>query len=278
MNSKVSLLAVFCMLAFSTCTKDIPLPDTDDCKDAVWAEGIYHDASSIMDEAATSGSIPLYGNLKTLQDPSGIATISVQNVNFANVDTIIVDFGTSDVQCSDKRFRRGKILAIVTRVVGTWSPYADTNAIDTIKFVDYYVNDNHVEGSRTIYNNYSTSSLNKIYKNTTAGKITNRYGKTMTWNATEKKTWTNTVTATSFYNRTYAVSGTASGTGFNGTSFTSSTTTDLTFSGDCYYIKSGVMTLTPSGFTARTLDFGPGSCDKFVDVLIDGNHNNINQE
>ena len=278
MNTKIVLAAIICMALFTKCNKDTPLPDTSDCQDAIWAEGVYNDASSIMDELATSGTIPLYADIKTNLNPSGIATIKLQNSNLADVDTIIVDFGPSDVQCIDKRFRRGQILAIVNRAIGTYNTYPDTNKVDTIKFVNYYVNDNLVEGSRTIFNNYSTVLLNKIYKNTTNGKITNRYGQTMTWNSVETKTWTNTVTANSFFDRTYTITGTASGSGFNSTAFTSTILTNLALSGSCTYIQSGLMSLTPSGFTARTLDFGPGTCDKFIDVLIDGNHNNINQE
>ncbi len=275
MNYKIILISIASIVFLTTCNKDYPNPDTNDCQDVIWAEGVYNDASSIMDEAAATGKLPLYCDVQTPQDLSACASIKYQNLNLLDADTLIVDFGPSDCLCADNRYRRGKILAILTSAY-----YDSTNTSGVIiAFNGYYVNDNKVEGTKTvIVKGRNVTTSNYEFTSTVAGKITNRLAQTMTWNATETKVVLNQTSYSSWYGATYSITGTASGSGFNGTNYSSSITTALGLTGGCNYIESGIISVTPSGLTPRILNFGSGACDRFIDVTLDGNHYNINQQ
>ncbi len=278
MNYKIYLLSIATVVFFTTCNKDYPNPDTNDCQDVIWAEGVYNDASNITDEAAASGRLPLYCDVQTPQDLSACASIKYR---FGGVsDTIIVDFGPSDCLCSDTRYRRGQIIATIPSTPGNYFDSTITNGI-VITFNGYYVNDNLVQGTKTISClGRNSSTFNYNFSSTVAGKITNRNGQTMTWNTTENKELQNGMFYTDWYDAVYniASSGAATGTGSNGSTYASTITTPLVLSGNCSYITKGIMSVTPAGSTARIVNFGNGACDKYIDVTIDSNHYNINQQ
>ena len=160
-----------------------------------------------------------YEDVQTPQDLSACASIKYQNLNLLDADTLIVDFGPSDCLCADNRYRRGKILAILTSAY-----YDSTNTSGVIiAFNGYYVNDNKVEGTKTvIVKGRNVTTSNYEFTSTVAGKITNRLAQTMTWNATETKVVLNQTSYSSWYGATYSITGTASGSGFNGTNYSSS--------------------------------------------------------
>jgi hypothetical protein len=280
MNYKNYLLGIACILFMTTCNKDYPNPDTNDCQDVIWAEGVYNDASSIMDEAAGSGRLPLYCDVQTPQDLSACASIQYYHANITDPDTIVVDFGSSDCLCSDNRYRRGQILAIISTPSLFYFDSTVTNGIK-IQFNGYYVNDNQVQGTKTISclgRNSTTHNYN--FKSTVAGSITNRSGQTMTWNTTENKELQNNLYFTDWYNAIYYItsSGGATGSGFNSSNYSSTIVSPLIVSGNCSYITTGVMSVTPEGATTRTVNFGAGACDRAINVTIDGNQYNINQQ
>ncbi len=272
MKYKIYLLSIAFVAFFAGCNKDYPNPDTNDCQDVVLAEGTYNDATNIMDEAAFNGRLPLYADVQTPQDLSACASITH---SLTNLDTIIVDFGPSDCICSDNRYRRGQIIATLS----SW--YFDSTIVNgvVLSFNKYYVNDNLVQGTKTItFKGRNSSTHNYEFSSTTAGKITNKMGQTMTWNASEKKVVMNQQFYTDWIDAVYHISGSGSGTGFNGTTYTSSITTDLVTKGACSYITSGIMSVTPAGQSARIVNFGNDACDRYIDVTLDGNHYNINQQ
>ena len=73
----------------------------------------------------------------------------------------------------------------------------------------------------------------------------------------------------------YSITGTASGTGFDGTAFTSNITNPLIVALNCHWIEKGTIVFTPSGKLPRTIDFGNGDCDANATITIAGATFNI---
>src|SRR5690606_39417748 len=66
------------------------------------------------------------------------------------------------------------------------------------------------------------------------------------------------------------LSGSGNGVAFNGTSFNVTITEPLVLNGDCRFITKGKAEVTPSGMSTRTIDFGDGTCDTEVGIVING--------
>ena len=106
-----SLLAMATMtLVLTSCKKkDAEDSDTGSATDNAFAEASYNDMGTIADQGS-SGSLSSYrlGDGGSLL--SACATITLNNANNTNPDTLTVDFGTADCMCLDGRNRRGKII------------------------------------------------------------------------------------------------------------------------------------------------------------------------
>ena len=68
----------------------------------------------------------------------------------------------------------------------------------------------------------------------------------------------------------YSITGTAGGTAFDGTKFTSNISSALIVALDCRWIKKGVIEFKPANELKRTIDFGNGNCDNKLTVSIAG--------
>ena len=73
----------------------------------------------------------------------------------------------------------------------------------------------------------------------------------------------------------YSITGTASGTAFDGTHFTSNITSALIVALNCRWIEEGKIEFKPDGKLTRTIDFGNGDCDNKATVTIAGISFNI---
>lgn len=166
--------------------------------------------------------------------------------------------------CLDGKNRRGKIIVTHT------GHYKDPGTVITISFDGYYVNDNHVEGSRTVTNNGLNADNNISFSVVVNGTITKADGTVITWTSTRTREWiTGYETATKSDDQ-YRVTGTASGTRANGASFTAETVTPLIRKVECHQFVSGTVKIMVTGKRTRTIDFGNGDCDDTATVSIEG--------
>jgi hypothetical protein len=95
----------------------------------------------------------------------------------------------------------------------------------------------------------------------------------MTWNSTRTREWVAGESTTGWLgwlDDEYAITGSASGTNFEGTSFTANITEALHFPLNCWFITSGKFELTPSGKPTRYFDYGTGACDDLCTVTVNG--------
>lgn len=228
--------------------------------DHAMLEKTYSDALTISDEAQETGSVSTYRVLPVIL--GGCATVTRDTVSATRVITI--DFGSSDCLCSDSVFRRGKIIVTYT------GKYKDSGYAHTLTFDKYFVNDNEVKGTKTV-TNMGRNALGQPYYNILVnGSIVLDSAKgTISWNSTRVRTWTKGYSTALWLDDEYSLTGSGVLTRASGRSYNINITTPLEASLDCRWIRKGVIEFVPSGSgVARTLNYGPGTCDRLAAYTI----------
>lgn len=242
--------------------------DTSVAVDNALAEGYFNDAATISDQAATGNLTSFlsgYNNDSDERDMmSGCATITHDTTSTPR--TITVDFGSSNCLCNDGRYRRGMIHVSYT------GHYRDSLSTHTITFMNYYVNDNKVEGTHTVTNNGHNNQGHLTYSISVNGTITKANGGgVITWSSTRTREWIQGESTAIWADDIYLISGTANGTNSAGNPYSVTITSALKVKLSCKHIVSGTLDLTPSGKATRTIDWGGGDCDNQATVTINGN-------
>jgi hypothetical protein len=243
-------------------------------------ENYFSEFSNMTDQAIT-GSMVFYkvGEVITNNSADGkpfqeskadcnvIITLDTTGTN----KTITIDWGTSNCTCNDGKSRRGKLVSTFT------GSYFAQGTVITHTPVDYYVNDNKVEGTKTV-TNMGLNSSGQIYYNVDVdGIVTMSTGEVINYTSSRVRTFTNGYTTPSiFLDDEYAITLNSNATVSNGDSYEAHTTEALKVKVGCGYIKSGVLSITPSGKPERVIDYGDGTCDATFTITINGNTYVIN--
>jgi hypothetical protein len=233
------------------------LESTQACQDHLTAESIFDDLGIIIQEGLQdNGQSKSYPNYNLI------------NADTSDVYTLIIDFGSINFLYSSK-LRRGKINVTYS------GKYFDIYSITTGTFDNYHVNNFLVEGEIIVTNQGINSNGNMWF--TVAinnASITSSSG-TINW---ESEKVIELVKGENTYSDIsddgYKITGSASGNGINGNSFTSTITDTLISDLNCLpacIIKSGSTIVSPTGYNDRTINYGDSLCDCNIDVIIDGN-------
>lgn len=191
---------------------------------------------------------------------SGCPAISVPDSLLAYPRHMIIDYGTGCTDPVDAKVRKGKIRCTFS------APWNTIGAVITITMDTFYVGAIQFEGTTTL-TRLSANSFSKVVTN---GKCTKGTAWTILYYADR------TITITSGANistdpQIITIAGTNGGTDRNGNTWTSTITTDVVRDLGCTWITKGVVDITPSGKTTRTVNFGDGTCDAKATITIDGN-------
>ena len=275
MKKKILIIAPFLLLTLAFvyvgCKKDREDKDQRAAEDNAIAENAFNDVFKQVDNAAKETSEA--GANKIMQlDSIGCGTVTITPFDTLTwPKTLTIDFGSTNCLCSDGRFRKGKVIANLT------GRYRDSLTVITVTLDQYYVNDYHIEGSKTITNlghvgTYGTGGHLKYSIVVANAKITPPTGNPVYWNSTRTREWIEGE-ATSWPTWTddvYLIDGSADGTDANSNTFTVTITTPLRIALDCKWIESGTVEIAPDGLAIRTVDFGNGTCDNQASVTING--------
>ena len=259
----------------SSCKKnsDAKANTTEAAENNAFAEASFNDVTTLVDQSGASGTVTFGsqriqlrdGQIETLGTIGSIcATVTVDTV--ANPHTITIDFGNSNCLCLDERYRRGKIKASFT------GRFRDAGTVSSITFENYYVNDNKISGTKKITNQGLNQSGNQVYKVEVNGEIVKaNNGGTVTWVSTRYREWkAGAGTPLNILDDVYAITGEASGTNANGSSYTIAATQELIRKMNCRWFESGKLELTQTGIPKITLDYGSTGCDALATVTILG--------
>ncbi len=250
--------------------------DTSIASDHNLADATYNDVNNIADQASTGTLVfysPTYdgnGKIDVASEKSSCATIT--NDTTATPHVLTIDFGTTNCTCNDGKNRRGQIIVTYT------GHYRDAGSTHTITFNNYYVNDNHVEGTKTVTNNGLNTAGNITFSISVDGQITKTNGDVITHVASHTREWTEGSSTLVWNDDVYLITGSSHGTkttSSGSTNYTAEINTALKRALSCHWFESGVITITPAGHPARIIDYGSGTCDDQAIVTINGTPHTI---
>lgn len=247
------------LLALTACRKENDTPVNNDYTSAVdnsLSEALFNDLLKQADQAAEEGGVR--GMMDACIDTIIIDTTAMPH-------TLWIDFGPVNCTGQDGRTRRGSILVTFT------GPYRATGTVITITPQDYYVNDHHVQGSKTVTNLGPDGDGHTHFAIAVNGTVTapdNAW--TSTHTADRVRTWVQGEGTLTPWDDVYLITGNGSGTNRHGLPYTLTITEALRVEVGCWYVVSGKLEITPQGLATRYVDFGTGSCDGTVTVTVNG--------
>jgi len=245
--------------------------NTVSAADNSFAESVSADVTSISTQSEDNGVTGTYADSTNSFILSPCADVSIDNISTPH--KMIIDFGANNCLCFDGKYRRGKILVTYTGL------YRDSASTQTITFDNYYVNNYRVDGTQSVINNGHNTAGNLIFGIQSNIVITDSVNNKLTFTSTRTREWIAGESTNGLFYWTddvYSITGTASGTSFDGTQFSSTITSPLIVALNCRWIEKGAIQFTPSNKVTRTIDFGNGDCDNEATISIAGLSFNIN--
>jgi hypothetical protein len=183
----------------------------------------------------------------------------------SSVVTVVIDYGEVGCNDIDGKFKKGKVIALFSN---RWSLTGST--VD-VSFETFEVDGKKLSGSIQCKNN----GMNSFSITIMDGRIYNEDW-SVSYNAIHSILQfegfeTDTIASDDAYSKT----GTSTGINSNGISFSSEIISPIIKRNDCKWIESGIFEVKPEGLSARTLNFGDGTCDNDAIIIIEGNIFNI---
>lgn len=264
-----SFVLVACsLLLMVACNKNDDNPtntqatSTKSAQDNALAENTYNNVKDWADQAMANVSLK-----STLTDTVWMGTCVLATLDTTSAAWILtIDFGSSNCQCTDGKYRRGKIFATFTG--SYWLP----GTVITYTFENYFVDDNQVLGIKTVTNKGFNNSSQLWWEITEDGSIIKaNNGGTITWISTRQLTWVEGIgTLYQWWDDVYQLTGEAHGVNSSGSDYVYTITTPLSRKLNCQWVSSGVLTLQVTGLPLITMDYGDGTCNNNANIIVNG--------
>lgn len=268
---RTALLALMATgLVLSSCKKD---DDDDDntnppnkyqsVQDNSTADGVYSRAYNQINKASyqsTSG--------KNTNDTIAGCPVLYITGGLSYPKTVTLDFGTSCV-CDDGVTRMGQIVTVIS------APYLDSGSVVTSTFQNYHEVINNIDyqatGTQVITNLGTNGEGHPVYSvDVQNGSVISTYG-TISYTSQRQNEWIAGYDSwLNPWDDVYMITGSANGTDINGDNFSVNITQELEVQIGCYFIKSGRLDLVNPGYSTITVDYGDGTCDNIIYVIING--------
>lgn len=174
-----------------------------------------------------------------------------------------LDYGTVNCECFTGVMRRGKINVSLS----DW--WKNEGSLREITFEDFYLNNNKLEGIKTILNTGLNDAGNLTFrKKVSDAKLEYEDGSAITWNCEKTSEQIEGGETILFADDVWSVTGNGSGVNLDGKSYTSTITTPLIYKSGCFYAVSGIVEIATEGEDVKIIDYGNGECDSFVTVTV----------
>ncbi|MDP2423993.1 MAG: hypothetical protein U1C46_07275 [Bacteroidales bacterium] len=265
MKSVSSILAAMLLLSFVSCQKENDAEEKQlklDATDHALAEQTFGEVDDLADQAYDAGIGGLFNTTPEGGSPIWGNCATITRDTISNPRVITIDFGPVNCMCNDGKYRRGQIIITYT------GRYMQAGTVITHGFNEYYVNDNHVEGSKVITNQGLNTNNNMWWSKVVNGSITKPDGGVLTWTSTREKEWIEGRATPIRRDDVFLIRGSSTGSRPDGSTFSVLITTDLRKELSCRWIVSGTMEITPANRPTRILDYGDGNCDRFATITI----------
>lgn len=268
---KGMLVMAVVSLSLSACKKESRTEKEDNnesVNDAASADNVFNDVDNVADNAEKNGSAGFRTAAPEADQNllSGCATVTKDTV----AKRITIDFGTGNCTGNDGKERRGKIYIDYT------GPFKQTGSVRTITFDNYYVNDNKVEGTKTITTIEGMDTPTPEWKVAVTGQLilANNAG-TVSWTSDRTRKMIQGKDTPQWTDDVYTIEGSGSGVSARGVNFTTNITTALRKEIGCKWFVSGVIEHKPDDKPTRKLDFGNGTCDDQAELTVGNKHKTI---
>lgn len=262
----VSLMILFALIAavYSGCKKE---NDEDPGKQTAWAsdnalsESVFDNVKILSDQIMSAGKLKSVQSDTIYMGQCILATLDMDAIPFV----LTIDFGETNCQCTDGKYRRGKF--IVTFDGDYFSP----GTILTFTFDNYFEDDNQILGTKVVTNKGFNDLGHLWWTVAVDGQIIKaNNGGTINWDCVREHEWIEGAGSPEWWDDVYLIRGDASGTTAEGLAYTVEVTTDLKFKTNCQWIVSGVLEIQPDGWPLMVVDYGDGTCDNDATVTING--------
>ena len=176
------------------------------------------------------------------------------------------DWGTENCECFSGTMKRG----MVHVTISDW--WKNQGSLREITFENFYVNDNKMEGFKTIFNTGLNDAGNLTFeKKVTDAKLIYPDETSMTWNCTKYSEQIEGAETILFADDVWSVTGSGSGVNLDGNAYTLEITSPLIYNNGCFYPVSGEVEITTEGEALKTINYGDGECDNIATVTVGDN-------
>jgi hypothetical protein len=272
---KILIIALFSALIISaaSCKKSREKrSETETTQQNAYAEAMFDDVLKQVNLSIYSQS-GIYKNEEELYELfSCPPTITVDPTATSNVfpKTVEIDFGNTNCLGNDNINRRGKITAVLT------DRYKNTGSKITITLSEYYVNDNQVQGTKTIENMGLNGNGNMSFNIKVSNASVTMSDGTISWESERTREWVEGLGTIDPRDDVYHITGWAKGKTKKGLNFTATIVEYLVVKLNCRWITKGVLDLIPEDYPTRRINYGDGSCDNKATVTINNRSKEIN--
>lgn len=175
---------------------------------------------------------------------------------------VTIDYGNG-CEGPRGRIRKGKIMVAVSDNI------FNADASRTASFIDFYIDETKIEGSRTWKNvGYDDQGNITLARTVQNGKLIFPNGETAEWESDALLTQTSGGgTPLNFFDNVFEITGTANGVNRNGTAYTVDIDNPLIKDKICPWIVSGMLSLHVNNLTV-SVDYGNGNCDRFATLIL----------
>jgi hypothetical protein len=276
MKTKIFLIiTALAVLSLTSCKKDsslndqasIDLADDDAVTDAVF-EDVFNtaDNASIIIDQMGKGVDAISETFVTDSCPA--ITVS-HPANASWPKTVTVDYGTGCSGFNDNT-RSGKIMIEVT------GPRLTVGSKRTITFVNYFINNIKVEGTKVLENKGYNGNQNLIISvKLTGGKLTLPDGKVIERSFDHQREWTAGLLTKNIWDDECLITGTATGKNINGVAYSNTIISALQWKRACRFLVAGVVKIEREGAQPVELNYGTGDCDAKAVVTRGGESKEI---
>lgn len=257
----ISIVALITAITMLSCRRDRnELADTDTSLAQKYStiEQSNNDLDGLANEIVQNNTT----TLKTGESSEMLSQCASVIIHYKTNDSLNaeVDFGGSNCLCNDQKYRKGKVKIV----------FGKKSKAIVLNTENYFVNNNKIDVNRNL-----KFILPTYFVITSSSSVTFAdSNQTISENSTRTINWTEGNTTIEKEDDVFIVSGNGSGTNYNGNGYQVKITNPIKRTGDCAYIKSGTIEITPDKKLARVIDFGNGVCDNIATISI-GNYSKI---
>ncbi len=257
----ILVLVMAALFTFTSCEKDnSTTEDTTNneiSEDYVTAQNLMQDAEDEADEQtdialAMTVTNPPPCPTRTLEFPAG---------TFPN--TLTIDYGTDGCVGPGGRVRKGQIVVTMS------APIAQEDAVRTLTFVDFSIDEAEIEGTKTLTNlGYDDEGNVSINRTIVGGLITFPDDTDIEYDADHTLVQINGAdTPNVLFDNVYEITGSATGENRMDVAFTSTVIEPLIKKKFCRWIVAGVNEIS-NGTNTASLNYGNGNCNKFAHLTL----------